>query len=105
MLSELFIDGKWQMPSEPGTIDIFNPCTEEVLHRVAAGGPADVEKAVAAAKAALPGWKKVGGAVRGPAQRPRTGPARRSQGTIETGFRPAARDHAGSVLRTRLHAR
>ena len=65
MLSELFINGKWQKPSEPGTIDVFNPCTEEVLHRVAAGGPADVEKAVAAAKAALPGWKKVGGAVRG----------------------------------------
>ena len=65
MLNELFIGGKWQKPSEPGTIDVFNPCTEEVLHRVAAGGPADVEKAVIAAKAALPGWKKVGGAVRG----------------------------------------
>ena len=65
MLKELLINGKWQKPSEPGTIDVFNPCTEEVLHRVAAGGPADVEKAVAAAKAALPGWKKVGGAVRG----------------------------------------
>ena len=65
MLSELFINGTWQKPSTPGTIDVFNPCTEEVLHRVAAGGPADVGKAVAAAKAALPGWKKAGGAVRG----------------------------------------
>ena len=65
MLNELFINGKWQKPSEPGTIDVFNPCTEEVLHRVAAGGPADVDKAVAAAKAALPGWKKAGGTVRG----------------------------------------
>ena len=65
MLSELFINGTWQKPSTPGTIDVFNPCTEEVLHRVAAGGPADVNKAVAAAKAALPGWKKVGGAARG----------------------------------------
>lgn len=65
MLSELFINGIWQKPSTPGTIDVFNPCTEEVLHRVAAGGPADVDKAVAAAKAALPGWKKVGGATRG----------------------------------------
>lgn len=65
MLSELFINGTWQRPSTPGTIDVFNPCTEEVLHRVAAGGPADVNKAVAAAKAALPGWKKVGGAARG----------------------------------------
>jgi betaine-aldehyde dehydrogenase len=65
MLSELFINGTWQKPSTPGTIDVFNPCTEEVLHRVAAGGPADVDKAVAVAKAALPGWKKVGGAARG----------------------------------------
>ena len=65
MLNELFINGTWQKPSEPGTIDVFNPCTEEVLHRVAAGGPADVDKAVAAAKAALPGWKNAGGAVRG----------------------------------------
>ncbi len=65
MLSELFINGTWQKPLTPGTIDVFNPCTEEVLHRVAAGGPADVDKAVAAAKAALPGWKRVGGAARG----------------------------------------
>jgi betaine-aldehyde dehydrogenase len=65
MLSELFINGTWQKPSTPGTIDVFNPCTEEVLHRVAAGGPADVDKAVAAAKAALPGWKKAGGAAHG----------------------------------------
>jgi betaine-aldehyde dehydrogenase len=65
MLSELFINGTWQKPSTPGTIDVFNPCTEEVLYRVAAGGPADVDKAVAAAKTALPGWKKVGGAARG----------------------------------------
>ena len=65
MLNELFINGKWQKPSELGTIEVFNPCTEEVLHRVAAGGPADVEKAVVTAKAALPGWKKLGGVVRG----------------------------------------
>ena len=65
MLSELFINGTWQKPSTPGTIDVFNPCTEEVLHRVAAGGPADIDKAAAAAKAALPDWKKVGGAARG----------------------------------------
>jgi betaine-aldehyde dehydrogenase len=65
MLSELFINGTWQKPSTPGIIDVFNPCTEEVLHRVAAGGPADVDKAVAAAKAALPGWKKIGGSARG----------------------------------------
>ena len=59
MLSELFINGTWQKPSTSGTIDVFNPCTEEVLHRVAAGGPADVDKAVAAAKAPCPDGRKL----------------------------------------------
>jgi betaine-aldehyde dehydrogenase len=65
MLNALFINGRWQKPVEPGTIDVFNPCTEEAYHMVANAGPADVDKAVVAAKAALPGWKQVGGAVRG----------------------------------------
>ena len=65
MLSELFINGSWQKPVAQGLIDVFNPCTEEIIHRVAAGGVADVNKAVAAAKAALPSWKKFSGEVRG----------------------------------------
>ena len=65
MLNALFINGHWQKPVEPGTIDVFNPCTEEIYHMIANAGPADVDKAVAAAKAALPGWKRAGGAVRG----------------------------------------
>ena len=65
MLNALFINGHWQKPAEPGMIDVFNPCTEETYHMVANAGPADVDKAVAAAKAAHPGWKRAGGAVRG----------------------------------------
>lgn len=65
MLDKLFIGGRWQDPVVPGTMSVFNPCTEGVFHHVSAGGPADVDVAVAAAKAALPGWKRVGGAVRG----------------------------------------
>jgi betaine-aldehyde dehydrogenase len=64
MLSQLFIDGHWRKPAEPAEIDVFNPATEAVIHRVAAGGPKDVDRAVRAAEAALPGWKRAGGRVR-----------------------------------------
>ena len=36
--------------------DVFNPSTGEVSGRVALGGPAEVDAAVAAARTALPGW-------------------------------------------------
>ncbi len=42
--------------SSPGTLDTINPATQEVLARVSAGGQAEVNAAVAAAKAAFPGW-------------------------------------------------
>jgi 5-carboxymethyl-2-hydroxymuconic-semialdehyde dehydrogenase len=38
------------------TFDTVNPATQEVLAQVAAGGEAEVTAAVAAAKAAFPGW-------------------------------------------------
>ena len=65
MLCDLFIDGEWRKPVERRTIDVFNPATEAVIHSVAAGGPADVDLAVRAAQAALPGWRRAGGTVRG----------------------------------------
>jgi len=39
-----------------GTIDVVNPATNEVIAAVPAGTPAEVDKAVAAATAAFPGW-------------------------------------------------
>lgn len=65
MLSDLFIDGKWRKPAEAGELEVFNPATEEVIHRVASGGPRDVDLAVQAAQRAFPGWRKAGGVVRG----------------------------------------
>ena len=65
MLTDLFIDGKWRKPAEAAEIEVFNPATEEVLHRVAAGGPRDVDLAVKAAQQAFPGWRRAGGVVRG----------------------------------------
>ncbi|KQV42730.1 MULTISPECIES: aldehyde dehydrogenase family protein [unclassified Rhizobium] len=61
MRNQLFIDGRWQDPVEPGSIPVFDPYRGTTYHAVAAGGPADVDKAVAAAKAAFPGWRDAGG--------------------------------------------
>ena len=38
------------------TIDVVNPYTEEIIGSVPACGPEDVDRAVAAARAAFPGW-------------------------------------------------
>ena len=64
MLSALYINGIWQAPAEPREIAVFNPATAEVLHLVSAGGPRDVDRAVRAARDALPGWSRAGGKVR-----------------------------------------
>ncbi|MFF3004679.1 aldehyde dehydrogenase family protein [Kitasatospora sp. NPDC057940] len=52
-----YIDGAWR-PSldDAGSIEVLNPATEQVLAAVPAGGPADVDAAVAAARRAARGW-------------------------------------------------
>ncbi len=49
----LFIGGEWVAPAGTGTIDVINPTTEEVAGRVPDATAADVDKAVAAARAAF----------------------------------------------------
>ena len=39
-------------------LDVTNPATGEVLARVPLSGAADVDAAVAAARAAFPGWRR-----------------------------------------------
>jgi aldehyde dehydrogenase (NAD+) len=56
--TQLYIDGAWVPSSGTATIDVVNPATEEVVGRVAEGTPADVDKAVAAAKAAFETWSR-----------------------------------------------
>ncbi|MGW3114601.1 aldehyde dehydrogenase family protein [Streptomyces sp. NPDC001091] len=52
----LYIDGAWRPAESPDVIEVVNPADEEVIGRVPAGGAADVDSAVRAARAALPGW-------------------------------------------------
>ena len=57
LAENMLIGGQW-VPAESGeTLVVENPATGEAIARVAAGGPADVDRAVAAAKAAFPGWR------------------------------------------------
>ena len=57
-----FINGEWTEPGE--TFDVINPANREVLARVTQGTKADVDAAVAAARAALPAWQTLDGHAR-----------------------------------------
>ncbi|WP_093788110.1 aldehyde dehydrogenase family protein [Actinacidiphila guanduensis] len=52
----LFIDGKWSPAAAGEWIDVVDPASEQVIGRVPAGDGRDVDAAVRAARAALPGW-------------------------------------------------
>jgi aldehyde dehydrogenase (NAD+) len=53
---KLYIGGAWVAPASTRTIDVENPATEETLGHVPAGTAEDVDRAVAAARAAFDGW-------------------------------------------------
>jgi aldehyde dehydrogenase (NAD+) len=53
---QFYIDGEWVDPVLPNPLDVINPATEEVCGRISLGSAADVDKAVAAAKAAFPAF-------------------------------------------------
>lgn len=50
---KLYINGEWVAPLEGGSIEIENPASEEIVARVAEAGDADMDRAVAAARAAF----------------------------------------------------
>src|ERR1017187_4364300 len=52
---ELYIAGKWTPQSGTGSIDVLSASTEEVIGTVPEGTPADVDRAVRAARAAFDG--------------------------------------------------
>ena len=55
---ELYIGGRWIKPDTDGAIDVIDSRTEEVMGSVPRGGGPEVEQAVAAARAAFPGWSQ-----------------------------------------------
>eukprot|EP01037_Dinobryon_pediforme_P019911 gene19911-20419_t len=54
--AKFFINGEWVDPVTLRLIDVINPATEEAASTVAIGSAADVDRAVAAARAAFPGF-------------------------------------------------
>ncbi len=50
---KFYIDGAWVDPVVPATLDVIDPSTEEAFTRISVGSKADVDRAVAAAKAAF----------------------------------------------------
>jgi aldehyde dehydrogenase (NAD+) len=66
MRKQLFIDNQWRDASGGQTIEVVNPATEETIVEVASAERADVDAAVAAARAALDGpWGKLSARDRG----------------------------------------
>ena len=53
---KFFIDGAWVDPISDETLDVENPATEQVFATIALGTSEDVDKAVAAARAAFDSW-------------------------------------------------
>ncbi|OCX25799.1 aldehyde dehydrogenase family protein [Pseudomonas graminis] len=53
---QFYINGEWTSPAIPALLPVVNPATEEVVAEVARGSAEDVDRAVAAARAAFPGW-------------------------------------------------
>lgn len=53
---KLYLNGTWIASSGSGYIDVINAATEEVMGRVPEGTREDVDKAVAAARAAFESW-------------------------------------------------
>jgi betaine-aldehyde dehydrogenase len=67
--AHLFIDGSWVRPATDATIDVVSPHTEEVIGRVPEAREGDVDRAVAAARAAFDDgpWPRLSAAGRGAA--------------------------------------
>ena len=57
-MRKLLIGGRFEDSATGARLEVVDPATEEVVDIVPRGGPADIDRAVAAAKAAFPGWKR-----------------------------------------------
>ena len=55
---QFYINGEWVDPVTPNDFDVINPATEEVCAQISMGSEEDVNRAVAAAKAAFPSFSR-----------------------------------------------
>jgi acyl-CoA reductase-like NAD-dependent aldehyde dehydrogenase len=55
---QFYINGQWVAPAGDSRLDVINPATEAVAGSIAMGAAADVERAVAAARAAFPAFSQ-----------------------------------------------
>lgn len=55
-LTQFYIDGQWVAPLGSGSLALVDPSREVPIGHVALGSALDVERAVAAARRAFPGW-------------------------------------------------
>lgn len=53
---KLYVNGQWVEPAGKGMLDVINSTTEEVMGNVPEGTPEDINRAVAAARAAFDSW-------------------------------------------------
>ncbi|MEU4228942.1 aldehyde dehydrogenase family protein [Nonomuraea sp. NPDC026600] len=64
-MRQLYIGGAWTASVSGEPIEVVNPATEQIIDRVPAGAPEDVEAAVRAARGAFPSWSATPAAERG----------------------------------------
>ena len=57
---QFFINGHWVAPAKADLIEVIDPAHEEAFATIAAGSSIDVDRAIAAAKAAFPAYSLTG---------------------------------------------
>ena len=62
---QLYIDGAWVKPAGNETLEVIDATTEAVFATIPAGTPVDIDRAVAAAKAAFATWSEESAPERG----------------------------------------
>jgi len=58
--TNFYIDGQWRAPLQAKRLEVIDPATEEAYAVISAGSGADIDAAVAAARAAFDGWSATG---------------------------------------------
>lgn len=62
---QAYVNGAWNSADSGKSFPVFNPASGEILAQVADCGPAETNRAIAAAEAALPAWRSKTAAQRG----------------------------------------